>query len=291
MGEHWVLLIDPFKNLLTAYRMILEAEGYQVETASDPDEALDRFVARRYSVILTEYFQPFGETARMIKWLKEKAPETYLMVVTEAIVDDHTYEKLFAIGVDDLIPKPSSPEKILAHMRKGFERRDLMLKKQELEARSFLDPMTREAESFVFNSSYFRKCFRQEVKRAKRHNHPLSILLVRIPSKEKVGDRFVSFYQELAKILRGYVREEDFVGRENGSFGVILPETDQPGSKVLLKRLVDLIQNHPDFRSDELLKPIIKALSVQSFTYPEEFAIPESLRAALEEDGKGHSRK
>jgi len=33
MTSDWILLLDPFKNLLNAYRMILEEEKYSVETA------------------------------------------------------------------------------------------------------------------------------------------------------------------------------------------------------------------------------------------------------------------
>jgi PleD family two-component response regulator len=283
MHDHSILLIDPFKNLLHTYRLILEGEGYDVETASDLDGAFDRFASRRYSLILTEYFQPLEETARMIQWVKAKSPDTYLMIVTEAIIDNPAYEKLFAIGLDDLILKPISPEKVLAHMKKGLERREIFLKKRELETQSLLDPMVQTTEPFVFNSVYFKKYLRQEWKRAKRHNHFLSLLLVQIPEKERVGDRFEGFYAELAKVLRGFVREEDFVGRENGHFGVLLPETDQPGSKALMERLVQCIQSHPVFQSDDFLKPIADGLSMQSFTYPEEFGLPGSLMAALEE--------
>jgi PleD family two-component response regulator len=169
-------------------------------------------------------------------------------------------------------------------MKKGLERREILLKKQELETQSLLDPMVQTTEPFVFNSVYFKKYLRQEWKRAKRHNHFLSLLLVRIPEKERVGDRFEGFYAELAKVLRvcqgGRLR-----GRENGHFGVLLPETDQPGSKALMERLVQCIQSHPVFQSDDFLKPIADGLSMQSFTYPEEFGLPGSLMAALEESG------
>jgi len=33
MPNHWILLIDPFKNLLNAYRVILEDEKFLVEMA------------------------------------------------------------------------------------------------------------------------------------------------------------------------------------------------------------------------------------------------------------------
>jgi hypothetical protein len=87
----------------------------------------------------------------------------------------------------------------------------------------------------------------------------------------------------MAKILRTYIREEDIVGRENGSFEVLLPETDQVGSKALLRRLSNLIRIHPPFQSDEALKSFLPNLSFQTFTYPEMLDVPQSLSLVFED--------
>ncbi len=282
MSDRWVLLLDPFRNLLNTYRMILEGEKYSVETAVNVEKALDRFSIRHYSVFITEYLYPLEDTCRMIQWVKRNAPETYIIMVTEADIDETTYETLFDIGLDDLLLKPYPPEKVLVHIKKGIRQRDLLLKKQEFEKQSPLDPVAQQVKQPIFNPDYFRKCLRQELKRARRHGHPLSLLLLRIPPEEILGDRLENFCVELAKLLRIYTREEDLVGRENGDFGILLPETNQEGSGAVVKRLSHLIQNHPAFNMDEFLRPIIEALSFLTFTYPERFVVPESLRAVLD---------
>ena len=97
MPDHWILLIDPFKNLLNAYRFILEEENYSVETALNLKDAYELFKIREYSVIITEYIPPFETTDRMIQSMKKKAPETFIIIVSNAAVDEKTYEKLFTI--------------------------------------------------------------------------------------------------------------------------------------------------------------------------------------------------
>ena len=284
MPNHWILLIDPFKNLLNAYRIILEEEKYLVEMALNLEDACDLFKKKQHSIIITEYIPPLETTIDMIQWVKKNAPETYIIIVTNAIIDEKTYEKLFTIGVDDFILKPYSPDKILVHIKKGLRQRDLILKLQSLERLSFLEPFAQEIQELIFNAVFFKRCLRQELKRAKRHSHPFSLLLMQLPTKEKIGDRFDSFYMELVKIIKRYTREEDMVGKNNGEIGIILPETDQPGSQALIKRLLNLIDTHPPFKSDDVLKPYLQTLSFQSFTYPDQFAIPESLKAGLEEE-------
>ena len=289
MSHHWILLLDPFKNLLNAYRIILEEEKYLVETALSLKDAYELLKERQYSVIITEYIPPFETTDDMIQWVKKKAPETYIIIVTNAIVDEKTYEKLFTLGVDDFILKPYSAEKILVHIKKGLKQRDLILKFRELERLTLLEPISERIQGFIFTTVFFKRCLRQEIKRAKRHHHPFSMLLIQMPAKEEIGDRFESFYMELVKIVRKYTREEDMVGRNNGGIGVILPETDQKGSQVLIQRLSNLINNHPSFKSDNVLKTYAKNLFFQSFTYPNQFVLPESLSPVLKDVNREYS--
>ena len=286
MPDNWILLIDPFKNLLNAYRIILEEEEYLVETALNLKEAYELFRRKQYSVIITEYCPPFDTTDYMIQWVKKNNPGTYIIIVTNAIVDEETYKKLFTIGVDDFILKPYSPERILVHVKKGLKQRELIIKMRELERLSLLEPITEKIQGLIFNTIFFKRCLRQEIKKARRHHHPFSLLIMPMPNKEKMGDRFDSFYIELVKIVKRHTREEDMVGKNNGSIGIILPETDRIGSQALMQRLLELIQAYPQFKSDNVLNPYVQSLSFQSFTYPNQFSIPDPLKTVLEEVDK-----
>ena len=281
--QDWILLIDPFKNLVDMYQILLETEKFFVETAKDLEEAFHRLSNRQYSVVITEYFSEVEDSCRIIPFLKNNAPATYILMVTYKNIDEQTYGSLFDLGLDDLIIKPYSPEKILVHIQKGLRQREWVLQKQELERQMILDPIARRTQTYIFSQSYFRRCLRQELKRAKRHHHPLSLLLLPVPPREKIGEHFEFFCAELMKILRGYIREEDMVGRENGNLGIFLPETDQAGSKVVLQRLISLIQKNRTFQSDEVIGPIIQNLSFQAFTYPHDFGVPKFLKSVLEE--------
>jgi DNA-binding response OmpR family regulator len=282
MSDNRILLVDPFKNLLNAYRIILEDEKYLVETTSSLKDAYELLYEGQYSVIITEYIPPFETTEYMIQWVKEKSAVTYIIMVSNAFVDERTYERLFAIGLDDFILKPYSPDKVLVHIKKGLRQRDLMIKMKEFERLSVLEPVTKEIRGFIFNAIYLKTCLRQEIKKAKRHHRLFSLLLIQMPTEEKMGDRFYNFYVELVRIFRKYTREEDMVGKNNGEIGIILPETDQIGSQALIQRLLNLIHTDPQFSSDDVWNAYAQTLSFQSFTYPDQFAIPESLKAVLE---------
>jgi GGDEF domain-containing protein len=91
---------------------------------------------------------------------------------------------------------------------------------------------------------------------------------------------------DVLRIVRKHTREEDMIGKNDGEIGIILPETDQTGSETLLQRLSHIIHADPQFKSDEILRSSIEALSFQSFTYPNQFSLPEPLKALLEEVDK-----
>ncbi len=286
MDDNWILLLDPFKNLLNAYRMILEEEEYFVETAVNLKEAYQLLEKRQYSIIITEYCPPLEAMDEMIQWAKKKAPETYIIIVTNASVDEKIYDRLFAIGVDDFIPKPYSPERILVHIRKGLKQRGLVLRLQELERTSPLEPLARDIHKVMFDAFFFKRCLRQEYKRAKRHHHPFSLLLMQVPGEEKIGNRFESLYIDLMRIVKKHTREEDMVGKNNGEIGIILPETDKIGTEALVQRLLNVIHSAPQFKSEKGFGSFVQTLSFQSFTFPGQFSIPEPLRVVLEDKDK-----
>ncbi len=287
---HWILLIDPFKNLLNAYRMILGEEKYQVDTTSNLKDAYEFLKKRQYSVIITEYIPPFETTDYFIYWVKKNSPETYILIVTNATIDEKTYEKLFTIGVDYIILKPYSPEKILVHIKKGLKQRGLVLKMRELESLNLLEPITQKIQGLIFNTLFFKRSLRQEIKKAKRHHHPFSLLLIQMPKKNEIGDHFDSFYTELVKIVKRHTREEDMVGKSNGEIGILLPETDQIGSQALMLRLSNLIKNYPSFKSEKFLETSAQNLFFQSFTYPNQFKLPQTLSPILEEINREYSQ-
>lgn len=290
MNAHMMLLIDPFKNLLNAYRMILEEEHFLVETAFDPKEAPSLFDRRPFSAVIMEYLPPHENMCETVRWLKERSPEVYLLMATNAAVEEDVYEKLLSIGVDDFILKPCSPRKIIAHIKKGLKHREIDLRLRELESLNLLDPVSRQREGLIFNKTYLDRSLKQEIKRARRHRRTFSLLLIGAPPGEGAGEPVALFYMELSKLIRKFIREEDLVARSNGEVALLLPETDRNGSKALGRRLTQLIGRHASFQHDDKIHAISKTLSFQYFTYPDLFNLPASFAAAAEELRKECSR-
>jgi PleD family two-component response regulator len=280
MTKNSILLIDPFENVLNVYQTVLEGEGFEVDVVIDLSQSIHFFLKKRYSIVITEFFVSLADTVNFIREIKKTAPETYIVLNTSTIIDDLTYITLFEKGLDDYLLKPYSPEKLLIHINKGLNLIRLILENREKE--SIFEPMARKGQQEIFNPSYFKKELRGELKKAKRHQNPMSLLLLKIPTKEIMGDRYETCYINLVKIIKSTLREEDVVGRENGKLGIILSQTDQTGSQVLKQRLYKKIRSHPSFKSDRLSELIAQELLFHSYTFPSISEPPEILKSLME---------
>jgi PleD family two-component response regulator len=260
MNDNSILLFDPFENVLTVYRTILEEAGFQVNTAPDLTKSANFFSIKHCPIVIIEYVISFEDTVQFIQWVKKTSPATYIILNSSIAIDDQTYGKFFEMGLDDYLLKPYAPEKLLLHIRKGLKQIKLVMESREREKQSFFDPMAQKVQQEIFNPPYFKRELRRELTKANRHQQPMSLLLLKLPSQEVMGKRFEPFYGKLINILKGTLREEDIVGRENGKLGILLSQTDQTGSQTLGQRLSNKIKSHPSFESDHFFKPIINEI-------------------------------
>ena len=273
-SENSLLLVDPYQNLLQAYRILFEEVGLPVETAVSLEEAQRNLKDKEYALIMAELFLPDFKGLNFWQETKMSHPETYLILMTDVQVDEEGYERVFNSGADDLIIKPFPPEKLLVHVRRGLRQRASILTQKKMARLALLDPICESQDSAILNHDYFKQCFRRELKRARRHQDPLSLMIIKAETLELEREGEKDFLTELARLLRRSTREEDVIGRENGGFGILLYKTGHEGSRVLEQRLSDLIKNHPPFQS-ERIESLVENLQIQSFTYPEQWKVPE----------------
>jgi diguanylate cyclase (GGDEF)-like protein len=287
-----ILVIDEDPNLLTCLKTLLEGRNLEVETAQDRSKALSHLSRKSFSVLITEYLLQHIDTRDIIRQVKTTSPETYVIVVTGAVIDDILHEELVDLGVSDLFIKPSPIDHIIIAVKKAVRTRQMAMRVKRLReqfraARTqlqeasegyLLDPLTATTESQIYNDRYLRDRFNRELKRARRHDRYLSLLLLSLTSLEKVkglGPRKTDQYLiEMAKVVRKNTRAEDTVARHHEGFALILPETESKGTESVIQRLKGLIKAHPPFLSDPQFEQLNRLLSFTSYSYPEQPEIP-----------------
>ncbi|MBX7056737.1 MAG: GGDEF domain-containing protein [Leptospirales bacterium] len=101
----------------------------------------------------------------------------------------------------------------------------------------------------LFNRRYLEKALPREVKRAQRHQSPLSVLILDIDDFKKYNDVYGhaagdEVMRSVARILHENFRSEDIACRYGGEeFVVILPETDCKQALAVAGRFVECVRD------------------------------------------------
>ena len=92
MNKENILLLDTEKNVLLAYRTILEEEGFQVSTAFNEDEALSKISQQNFAVVISEYYLKGKNTLNLVKQIAHSFPDTYVAIISNVPPTSEMYE-------------------------------------------------------------------------------------------------------------------------------------------------------------------------------------------------------
>lgn len=119
-----VLIVDDEPDIVELLEYNLEKEGYQVETAGNGREALNKLEKGvRPDVILLDIMMPQLdgiETARLIRQLPDFR-ETYILFLT-ARSEEYSEVAAFEVGADDYITKPVKMRALVSRINALFRR-------------------------------------------------------------------------------------------------------------------------------------------------------------------------
>jgi diguanylate cyclase (GGDEF)-like protein len=122
---------------------------------------------------------------------------------------------------------------------------DLIRNAEQLEKLATIDSMTN-----LYNRRHFLALAEAEWGRCRRHQRPLSTLMIDIDHFKAVNDRYGHAVGDQAIVstaaaCRESTRSEDFAGRLGGEeFAILLPETDQAQAVILAERIRERVANH-----------------------------------------------
>jgi len=117
-----IALVDDDKNILTSVTMALEAEGFEVRTYSDGDEALKALSTRPVDLAVLDIKMPRMDGLELLGALRK---DSDLPVIFLTSKDDEIDEMLgLRMGADDYITKPFSQRLLIERIRAVLRRRE-----------------------------------------------------------------------------------------------------------------------------------------------------------------------
>ena len=117
-----IALVDDDRNILTSVSMTLETEGFDVETYTDGQSALDAFTRSMPDLAILDIKMPRMDGMDLLQRLRQKS---LLPVIFLTSKDDEIDEILgLRMGADDYVTKPFSQRLLLERIRSLLRRRD-----------------------------------------------------------------------------------------------------------------------------------------------------------------------
>jgi len=118
-----VLIADDEPDILEILKYNLSNEGYDVVTAKDGDEALEKAKRSQPDLVVLDVMMPRKTGVEVCQLLRAQPAfkETLIMFLT-ALNDETTQVKGLETGADDYVSKPVSPKVFLSRVNALFRR-------------------------------------------------------------------------------------------------------------------------------------------------------------------------
>jgi two-component system alkaline phosphatase synthesis response regulator PhoP len=118
-----VLIADDEPDILEILKYNLSKEGYQVITAKDGDEALEKAKLTQPDLVVLDIMMPKKTGVEVCEIMRtQPAFKDTLIIFLTALSDESTQIKGLETGADDYVSKPISPKVFLSRVNALFRR-------------------------------------------------------------------------------------------------------------------------------------------------------------------------
>lgn len=121
MIKKTILIVDDEKNVIDLGSLLLSSNGYNVQTASNGEEAINHLktAETKPNLVLLDILMPKITGYQVCKWIKQQPDLADLPVIfLTALVEENTEEEAWGSGCDDFISKPFTVKYLLSVIEK-----------------------------------------------------------------------------------------------------------------------------------------------------------------------------
>ena len=126
-----ILVIDDEETMRDSCTQILTKDGFQAETAEDGTIGLEKIKEIKPDLILVDLKMPGISGMDVLEKIKEIDPNIISVVITGYATVESAVDAM-KIGAYDFLPKPFTPDQLRLVIRRGLERRKLILETESL---------------------------------------------------------------------------------------------------------------------------------------------------------------
>lgn len=117
------MIADDEPDIVEIVQYNLAAEGYDVSTAKDGSEAIDKAKQLKPDLIILDIMMPKKNGVEVCAYLRSQPQfQDTLIIFLTALSDETSHIKGFETGADDYVSKPISPKLLMSRVNALFRR-------------------------------------------------------------------------------------------------------------------------------------------------------------------------
>jgi two-component system cell cycle response regulator len=210
-------------------------------------EALDIIGNEKIDLVLLDIMLPDLDGMDICRKIKESEKTLSVQVVIVTSFDDMKM-KIRGIeeGADDFLVKPLNPDEIRARVT-ALLRKKLFMDRLNQRANAALQAAINDELTGVHNHAYFKHILELEIKRSRRHENKMALLMLDVDNFKRFNDAYGHpagdrALMALGSALKDNVRDVDVVARYGGEeFAVVLPYAGWSAGRQVAERLLETI--------------------------------------------------
>ena len=233
--EESILIVDDDKEITVVLENILKNMGFSVRSVLGGQDALRSLKDMPFTFLLTDMRMPNMDGLELIQKVSQAYPNVNIIAMT-GYSEGYRYIDVLNSGAIDFIKKPFESDELEAKIRRIIIERNL---RQELNRLSITDALTG-----LYNQRHFYARLKEEVMRAKRQQHPLSLILLDLDNFKAYNDTYGhlagdDILRKVGQLISESIREGVDTGYRYGGdeFGIILIDANLAIAKVIGNRI------------------------------------------------------
>jgi len=116
-----ILLVDDEPHVIRVLRLMLEREGYEVASANDGVEALEKMAARRPDVMVSDIQMAGMDGRELCRTVRARYPdETFPIFVMTSMTASEERAWVRELAQVEFLEKPLSPRQLIARLTTYF---------------------------------------------------------------------------------------------------------------------------------------------------------------------------
>ena len=116
-----LLVVDDEELIRNVIKEYAKIENYDVDEASDGDEAVKKALENDYDVIIMDIMMPKRDGFSAIKEIKQEKDTSVIVLSARTMEEDKLNG--FDLGIDDYVIKPFSPKELIARIKAVTKRK------------------------------------------------------------------------------------------------------------------------------------------------------------------------